>query len=427
MPGIEGVDLAALSTTQFALFSTAQIAALVPGQMPSITTDQLRALTVQQYQAIEANDFGALTTSQVVSLTTSQIQSITTLQARGLQASQLAAVTSAQLVAFEKADLAEMSASAIQGLATSQVLLLTKEQLYRGIGFIDFAIAQTDAMTTTQYAWYTGAQSPLALDLNGDGVKTLSLADGPLFDIDADGDLDRTGWVSAEDGLLVRDLNGNAAIDDGSELFGEATRLPDGNLASQGFEALASLDADGDGQITSSDPAFGTLKVWRDADADGQTDAGELLGLDALGVTALNTRAQVGTEIDQGNLLGLVSSYQTAEGQTRDLVDVWFQVAAPDSLDEKTASLGSALLDFVAPSANAGSEAVLSRDAAAVNQASVNAAAASLGQAINLYQQQTATIDPLAVASQDGRDEMERKRREAANGLLASGAPSLNP
>ncbi|NDC04104.1 MAG: hypothetical protein EBZ81_14335, partial [Betaproteobacteria bacterium] len=197
--------------------------------------------------------------------------------------------------------------------------------------------------------------------------------------------------------------------------------------ASDGFEALASLDADGDGAITPNDPAFATLKLWRDTDGDAQTDSGELIGLSELGVVALQTKAKVGTERDQGNLLGLVSSYQTADGQSRDLVDVWFQVAAPDSLDEKTASLGSALLDFVAPSANAGSEAVLSRDAAAVNQASVNAAAASLGQAINLYQQQTATIDPLAVASQDGRDEMERKRREAANGLLASGAPSLNP
>lgn len=69
-------------------------------------------------------------------------------------------------------------------------------------------------------------QSPLILDLNGDGVKTTSIFDGSVyFDHDGNGFAEKTGWVSTDDGLLVRDINGNGLIDNGSELFGSNTLL----------------------------------------------------------------------------------------------------------------------------------------------------------------------------------------------------------
>jgi hypothetical protein len=62
--------------------------------------------------------------------------------------------------------------------------------------------------------------SPLILDLDGDGVETLGQNFYIQFDHDKNGFAERTGWVGADDGLLVLDRNGNGQIDNGSELFG---------------------------------------------------------------------------------------------------------------------------------------------------------------------------------------------------------------
>jgi hypothetical protein len=68
------------------------------------------------------------------------------------------------------------------------------------------------------------------------------------------------------------------------------------------------------------------LKVWRDANGDGKTDAGELLSLNQLNVTSISLNATVGTEVNNGNILGLMGSYTTADGKTHTMGDVWFQV-----------------------------------------------------------------------------------------------------
>ncbi|MES2192608.1 MAG: hypothetical protein V4454_21010 [Pseudomonadota bacterium] len=50
--------------------------------------------------------------------------------------------------------------------------------------------------------------SPIALDLDGNGVQTRSPAAGAHFDHANDGFAEQTGWVSQGDGLLERDLQG---------------------------------------------------------------------------------------------------------------------------------------------------------------------------------------------------------------------------
>ncbi|MFA7317403.1 MAG: hypothetical protein WC029_07560, partial [Sulfuricella sp.] len=52
---------------------------------------------------------------------------------------------------------------------------------------------------------------PLTLDLDGDGLETVGIdPNAPtLFDHNADGIKTGTGWVSADDGMLVMDRNGN--------------------------------------------------------------------------------------------------------------------------------------------------------------------------------------------------------------------------
>lgn len=61
---------------------------------------------------------------------------------------------------------------------------------------------------------------PLVLDLDGDGLELVSLAQSAThFDLDDDGAMERTGWVSPQDGLLVQDANGNGVVDGVAELL----------------------------------------------------------------------------------------------------------------------------------------------------------------------------------------------------------------
>ncbi|MBR1778037.1 MAG: calcium-binding protein [Alphaproteobacteria bacterium] len=71
-------------------------------------------------------------------------------------------------------------------------------------------------------------RSPLAIDLDGDGVETVSVANGVHFDHDGNGFAEKSGWISADDALLVRDVNEDGEINDGSELFGDQTVLSNG-------------------------------------------------------------------------------------------------------------------------------------------------------------------------------------------------------
>jgi VCBS repeat-containing protein len=169
--------------------------------------------------------------------------------------------------------------------------------------------------------------TPLMLDLNGDGVQTTTLQNGTAFDLDADGDLDKTAWADKRDGLLVMDLNGDGKIGNGRELFGSATVLKNGETATDGFKALRDLDDNQDGVIDANDAAFAKLKVWLDANGNGVTDEGELKSLQEMGIVSMKLNAQASDLQQNGNTLGLISEYTTADGKTHQLVDVWLDVA----------------------------------------------------------------------------------------------------
>jgi hypothetical protein len=141
--------------------------------------------------------------------------------------------------------------------------------------------------------------------------------------------------VSATDGLLVLDRNSDGAINDGSELFGSSTTLGNGQRATDGYQALRELDSDHDNQITQDDAAFADLRVWVDANTDGISTDAELRSLSDLGITKLNLDATVDGTVDNGNLVGLRSSYETSDGNTHAAADVWF-VADANASDAGT-------------------------------------------------------------------------------------------
>jgi hypothetical protein len=175
--------------------------------------------------------------------------------------------------------------------------------------------------------------TPLVLDLNGDGVHTTSVAEGVAFDVWGNGERLKTAWTDGHDGLLVLDRNHDGLINDGQELFGNATHLSSGDRANDGFAALQDFDANGDGVIDNQDAIFSQLQVWVDANLDGVSTATELHTLDELGVTSLHLQPNASTAMDHGNALSLVAHWVGLDGQSHDLVDVNFTTTGLSELE----------------------------------------------------------------------------------------------
>jgi hypothetical protein len=137
--------------------------------------------------------------------------------------------------------------------------------------------------------------SPLVLDFSGEKmIRTLPVAhSGVEFDLDADGTKEQVGWIASNSSaLLTVDLNNNGRVDDGRELFGDATLLSSTEKASNGFEALAHYDANSDGRIDSRDPVFQKLKLWFDRNGNGRSEANELVTLNSKKVKWISVTGQ---------------------------------------------------------------------------------------------------------------------------------------
>lgn len=131
----------------------------------------------------------------------------------------------------------------------------------------------------------------------------------------------RTPW-------LALDRNGNGRIDDGSELFGSMVTLRSGRRARNGFEALAELDANGDGKLSAEDPAWSSLVLFSDQDGSRTSSQGELVSLSAAGITSIELRFSLEERCDQrGNCERerAAFTFRDARGATRAgaVVDVW--------------------------------------------------------------------------------------------------------
>ena len=176
---------------------------------------------------------------------------------------------------------------------------------------------------------------PLALDLDGDGIETVATKGfaGALFDHRSQGIRTATGWISADDGLLVRDLNGNGIIDNGAELFGDNTKLADGSFAKHGYAALAELDSNGDGIVSAADAAFQTLRVWQDLNQDGISQTNELRTLEELGIQSLDVAYKdVNKNLGNGNTLTQQGRYTKKDGTTAQAGDL---LLAADNLHSR--------------------------------------------------------------------------------------------
>ncbi len=182
---------------------------------------------------------------------------------------------------------------------------------------------------------------PLALDLDGDGLELTTEQNSKVyFEFDTDGFAERTGWVRGDDGLLALDLNSNGKIDDVTELFG--------NRTTSGFTMLAAYDLNTDNVINASDAVYANLRVWRDIDQDGETDAGELFSLATLGISSISLASAAPGEPTAiaGNAIARTGSFSWAVGGTGTIADVSLVIneAASRWLGDATVSATAALL-----------------------------------------------------------------------------------
>ncbi len=211
---------------------------------------------------------------------------------------------------------------------------------------------------------------PLVFDLNGDGSffsdTTVS------FDVDLDGRKDHVGWISAADGLLALDKDGNGLIDNATEL----SFMYDKPGATTDLEGLRAYDSNNDLVFDRRDARFGEFQIWQDANSNAITDAGELTTLAERGIASIDLRGWRNREEvpAEGNMvtLGGTSFTRTngTRGQVGDIALRW-----TDDPNGATVTHSAATLAAVAAYQQAGLDAMAEADALAAAPDEANAAA----------------------------------------------------
>jgi len=285
------------------------------------------------------------------------------------------------------------------------------------------------AALTSQQIPFLGSISPLVLDLTGvealsssnvaglapqalsvltstavsNGVQTVGIAQaGVQFDLGNTGASNASvGWITPGEGFLVNLPTGATTISNGSELFGTATVLPNGQTASDGFAALSAFDQNGNGVIDANDAIFSKLQVWVDTGTNGTTPVGQLFSLSQLNIKSLNLNAQVSGQNSNGNTIGLVSSYSTTDGKTHELADVWLTSTA--GTGTAVSQLSSALSKYTATgltSVTSSGAGALSASAAAQSSAQSGGASTTtvLASALSQYNANGQLVSSTAAA-----------------------------
>jgi len=158
-----------------------------------------------------------------------------------------------------------------------------------------------------------------------------SIQGGVWFDVTGIGIKQLVAWTQAGQpvGFLVLDRNENGIIDNRTEMFGNHTVLPNGQLAANGYEALAAYDqpqngGNGDGVIDAGDAIWPHLHLWIDWNHNGISEPSELYLLDDFGITQLSFRYEITNRTDQyGNAFRLKAPF-TVDGKVRMGYDVFF-------------------------------------------------------------------------------------------------------
>ena len=174
--------------------------------------------------------------------------------------------------------------------------------------------------------------SPILIAVGQKAAYHLTSAqDGVLFDLDRDGHLEMLGWTNQETevAFLAFDSNDNGKIDDGGELFGNYSSLPDGALPANGFDALSVYDqtaygGNQDQWIDHQDSIWSQLLLWVDWNHNGQSEEIELLSTEDVGLTAIHlVYTESGRRDPNGNQFRFKARFQFGESSKQGW-DVYF-------------------------------------------------------------------------------------------------------
>ncbi|WP_186115206.1 calcium-binding protein [Burkholderia gladioli] len=179
---------------------------------------------------------------------------------------------------------------------------------------------------------------PLVMDLSGDGIQLISESESKTyFDLHGTGFAVHTGWIGPQTGFLARE-NESGTVTSISDLFG--------NDETDGFSALAALDANRDGVVDLSDPGFYDLCVWADVNGNGVSDPGELHSLQELGIVAINLETENSKRKVGGNLVAEAATFVKSDGSTGEIVEAYFDNNPVNSKFKGNFSLNPEVLDL---------------------------------------------------------------------------------
>ena len=111
------------------------------------------------------------------------------------------------------------------------------------------------------------------------------------------------------------DRNNDGQITSGQELFGDQTLLANGRRADSGFEALREFDSNRDGRIDAKDEVYSKLKIWRDLNGDGISQAEELKALGDYNIASISLSSTSSNASDvMNNIQRRVGSFIKTDG-----------------------------------------------------------------------------------------------------------------
>jgi len=142
------------------------------------------------------------------------------------------------------------------------------------------------------------------------------------FDFAGTGDTRAQGWLTADAAWLVWDPEWRGEVRSGFDMIGQRTWSV---FWSDGFEALRALDDNRDGELTGGE--LGGLSLWRDENANGVSDPGEVLPANVHGIAALSVRGRA----TRPGLITVPDGVRFEDGRTRPLYDWTPGLSGPTS------------------------------------------------------------------------------------------------
>ncbi len=164
-----------------------------------------------------------------------------------------------------------------------------------------------------------GGKKPIAIDLDGNGFEFVNVDDSSIFfDVTGDGWKRRTAWIGKNDGMLAYDIDGDGKIDKPGEISFASYK----EGAQSDLQGMAAFDSNHDGLFDAYDDKWAHFGIWRDANQNGITDAGELRSLSDMGVQAVQLQSDGKFQVINGQTVHGIGSINMVNGSQLAMADV---------------------------------------------------------------------------------------------------------